>query len=360
LNVLISSKMSSPLDLIRQKTILFLTTQEYSLAPSISDPYSTPANIASLPVQNKALAEALSLAGADVRFSSWKFPAAASTRATLCRFDIILFLCCDGYVAHIENFLRFLDQTLIPLHEALPRLRIVNDPRVVRWNVTKEYLRELQDARFRVSRTKFLQRAGCDLGTFKSAVEKFAGGIQKPVVLKPSVGASGTSLHLIQDPGSLTKEDLERMEAMLGVPETVGSIMIQEFQPTIRTVGEYSLAYVGGVFSHAVLKRPKAGGTEWRVNSQYSGRAEEVANKDLPKSSLRVGEEMCAWLEKKFGKGTVGYMRWDGVVAEDDGGFVVGEVELIEPEIWLTEGDGQQRVENFVKCLLDEGSQPVG
>ena len=346
--------MSTPLDLIRQKTILFLTTTEYSQAPSISDPYSEPANIALIPVQNKELAEALSLAGADVRFSSWKFPAAASTRATLCRFDIILFVCCDGYVQHIEDFLRFLDQTLIPLQDVLPRLRIVNDPRVVRWNAAKEYLRELQDARFRVCRTRFLQRAGCDLAGLKSAVEEFADGVKKPVVLKPSVGSSGTGLHLIQDPSALTKDDLERMEAMLGLPGQVGSIMIQEFQPTIRTIGEYGLVYVGTVFSHASLRRAKVGGMEWRVNSQYSGKVEEIKKQDLPKSALEVGEKMCAWLEKKFGKGSVAYMRLDGVVAEDDGGFVIGEVELIEPEIWLTGGDGQQRVDNFVKCLLEE------
>ena len=47
-------------------------------------------------------------------------------------------------------------------------------------------------------------------------------------------------------------------------------------------------------------------------------------------------------------------MRLDGALAEDDGGFVIGEVELIEPEIWLAKD--QQRVERFVKCLLEEGN----
>jgi glutathione synthase/RimK-type ligase-like ATP-grasp enzyme len=345
---------STTFDLIRQKTILFLTTKEYSHAPSISDPYSEPANIASLPVQNKALAETLALAGADVRFSSWKFPAAASTRATLCRFDIILFLCCDGYAQHMEDFLRFLDQTLIPLQEVLPRLRVVNDPRVVRWNAAKEYLRELQDARFRVCRTKFLQRAGCGLEGLKRAVEEFvAGGARMPVVLKPSVGASGNSVHLVRDPTAFTTEDLERMEAMLGLPGTVGSIMIQEFQATVGTVGEYSLVYVGGVFSHAAVKRPKAGGAEWKVDSQYGGGVVEIGKEDLPTGATEVGERLCEWLRKKFGEGSVGYMRLDGVLAEDDGGFVIGEVELIEPEIWLAKD--QQRVERFVMCLLEEG-----
>lgn len=351
---LIHRMSSSSLDAVRTKTLLFLTTSEYSLAPSIADPYSTPANIAALPVQNKALAEALALAGADVRFSSWKFPAAGSTRATLCRFDVILFLCCDGYVTHIDDFLRFLDATLIPLQEALPRLRVLNDARVVRWNATKEYLHELQGAGFRVCRTAILQRVGCGLARFTAAVEEFAGGVRKPVVLKPSVGASGTSLHLVQDPAALSKQDLEKMEAMLGVKGDVGSIMIQEFQPTVKTVGEYSLVFIRGWFSHAVLKRPKTGAMEWRVNSQYSGSVEEIAKEDLPNGAVEVGERLHVWLEKKFGEGSVGYMRFDGLVAEDDGWFVIGEVELIEPEIWMAKEP--ERVERLAQCLLDEGT----
>src|SRR5947207_1895203 len=224
---------SSPLDAVRTKSILFLTTPEYSLAPSIADPYSTPANIAALPVPNKAVAEALALAGADVRFSSWKFPAAGSTRATLCRFDAILFLCCDGYVAHMDDFLRFLDATLIPLQEALPRLRVLNDARVVRWNATREYLRELHGARFRVCRTTFLERVGCDLAAFKVAVHDFAAGTRKPVALRSGVAASRTSLYLVQDPAAFTTQDVEKMEAMLGEKGDGRPMMIQEFQPTI-------------------------------------------------------------------------------------------------------------------------------
>lgn len=334
---------SSALDAVRAKTILFLTTSEYSLAPSIADPYSTPANIAALPVQNKAVAEALALAGADVRFSSWKFPAAGSTRATLCRFDVVLFLCCDGYVAHMDDFARFLDATLIPLQEALPRLRVLNDARVVRWNAAREYLRDLQGTRFQICRTTFLERVGCDLARFKTAVQEFAAGVGKPVVLKPSVRASRTNLYLVQDPAALSRQDLEKMEAMLGVEGGVGPIMIQEFQPTFGTIGEYSLVFIRDLFSHAVLKRPKASGT-----------AEEIAKEDLPNGAVETGERLHRWLEKKFGEGSIGYMRLDGLLADDDGGFVIREVELIEPEIWMTKD--QARVERFAQCLLDEGT----
>jgi hypothetical protein len=148
---------------------------------------------------------------------------------------------------------------------------------------------------------------------------------------------------------------VEKMEAMLGVKGDVGPIMIQEFQPTITTVGEYSLVFVRGLFSQAVLKRPKIDGTEWKVSGQYSEQADEIGKGDLPSGAVEVGERLHVWLEKKFGKGSVGYMRLDGLLAEDDGGFVVGEVELIEPEIWMAKD--KARVERLAQCLLDEGTE---
>lgn len=345
---------SATLDAIRATTILFLTTAEYSLAPSVADPYSTPANIAALPVQNKALAEALALAGADVRFSSWKFPAAASTRATLCRFDVVLFLCCDGYVQHVDDFLRFLEQTLMPLQEALPRLRVVNHARAVHWNARQEYRQELQDAQFRVCRTRYLHPESSDLAAFQAVVADVGSRVKKSVALKPTGGASQTSGYVVQDPGALSREDVEMMQGMLRAKGGMGSIMIQELPATVRTVGEYSLVFVGGTFSHAVTTGLKGGGAEQRVDSQYHGRTEEVAKEALPTGAAEVAERLLAWLAKKFGQGSVGYMRLTGLVADDDGGFVIGEVGLIEPEIWMA--TDQDRVERFAKCLLDEGN----
>ena len=269
---------ASPIDtLVSAKTILFLTTEEYSAAPSVSEPFSQAANISSLPLQNKALAETLFQAGVDVRFSSWKFPAAASTRATLCRFDVILFLCCGGYREgdNRPKFLRFLDETLIPLQEALPRLRVVNDARVVRWNVDQE---------------------GC-LGELKAAGFK-----------------------------------------------------------TQKWLGECVLCFVGGEFSHAGIQVPKAAGEGEIVNGANHVSSKELKREGVPKSAVEVGERLYVWLEKRFGQGKVGYMRLVGTAAEDEDGFVISAVDLIEPEMWLTRADEKERIERVVKCLLEERS----
>ena len=50
-----------------------------------------------------------------------------------------------------------------------------------------------------------------------------------------------------------------------------GDVMIQQLVPEIRTHGEISLMFFGGVFSHAVSKRPQAG--EFRVQERLGGRS---------------------------------------------------------------------------------------
>ena len=50
------------------------------------------------------------------------------------------------------------------------------------------------------------------------------------------------------------------------------AMLVQQFQPTIATDGERSLIYIAGRFTHAVVKRPKAG--DFRVQGHLGGRSE--------------------------------------------------------------------------------------
>ena len=56
-----------------------------------------------------------------------------------------------------------------------------------------------------------------------------------------------------------------------------GDVMIQPLVPEIQTAGEISMMFFGGVFSHAVSKRPQAG--EFRVQERLGGR---IARTDPP------------------------------------------------------------------------------
>ncbi len=54
------------------------------------------------------------------------------------------------------------------------------------------------------------------------------------------------------------------------LPEDV--YLVQPFQPEIQTEGEWSLIFIDGEYSHAVLKRPAAG--DYRVQNDFGGSAE--------------------------------------------------------------------------------------
>ncbi len=87
--------------------------------------------------------------------------------------------------------------------------------------------------------------------------------------------------------------------------------------------GEWSLVFFAGAFSHAVIKRPRGG--DFRVQDDFGGRAELVP---APESlvSLAAAILTCA-------PGPSVYARVDGV--ETSHGFVLLELELIEPHLFL-------------------------
>ena len=64
--------------------------------------------------------------------------------------DVILFLCCDRWGEHGELFRRFLKETLGPLQESVPRLRVLNGAEAVLWNAGEGYVNDLEGAGFRV------------------------------------------------------------------------------------------------------------------------------------------------------------------------------------------------------------------
>ena len=100
--------------------------------------------------------------------------------------------------------------------------------------------------------------------------------------------------------------------------------MVQPFLPEIADEGEWSFVFLGGEFSHAVLKTPRAG--DFRVQEDHGGRTEW---REPPPGLLTQAREAAIsmpgpWL----------YARVDGV--RRDAELLIVEVELIEPSLYLT------------------------
>jgi glutathione synthase/RimK-type ligase-like ATP-grasp enzyme len=199
---------------------------------------------------------------------------------------------------------------------------MLNASGVLRWNLTKRYLAELAEHDVPVVPTLWVTDAGGP--TLSDAV---AGrGWHDGVVVKPIVSASGHGTWTATDAERGTAD--ARFSAALAIAPY--GLMVQPFLPRVQSHGEWSLIFLGGRYSHAVIKRPAAG--EFRVQHEHGGAA-EVAN-PTPRliEDARRALTAAAQCTDRAPADLV-YARVDGI--EDDGGLLLMELELIEPALHL-------------------------
>jgi glutathione synthase/RimK-type ligase-like ATP-grasp enzyme len=101
-------------------------------------------------------------------------------------------------------------------------------------------------------------------------------------------------------------------------------MLIQPFQKAIEGDGEYSLMLFGGRFSHAIVKRPKAG--DFRVQPHLGGRDEPC---DPPEGAIDLARTALA-----AAPAPATYARVD-IIRDNDGELRIMELELIEPALFL-------------------------
>ena len=215
--------------------------------------------------------------------------------------DIVLPLVAWGYHHRVAEWHRLLDR-----FEA-ERVPLINPVALLRWNSDKAYLEELGKAGVAVVPTMRSDTLGH--GTLAAARARF--GVDDLVVKPPvSAGADGTYRIGIGDE----------------IPVDVygKAMLVQPYQRSIATTGELSLLMFGGTYSHALIKRPKAG--DYRVQPHLGGT--EILC-DAPAEAVAVAE---AALAKAPARPT--YARVD-LIADDAGQWQLIELELIEPALWL-------------------------
>ena len=117
-----------------------------------------------------------------------------------------------------------------------------------------------------------------------------------------------------------------------------GGALVQPFLDEIARVGECSLFYFGGAFSHAVLKTPAAG--DFRVQAQHGGTHRPIE----PAAEMRQATEAIL---RALPVAPL-YARIDGV--ERDGHFELMEVEVIEPYLFFP-GSGEAAVARYVEAV---------
>jgi hypothetical protein len=187
-----------------------------------------------------------------------------------------------------------------------------NPAPLARWNMNKGYLRELERASVWTVPTEWVSpRAEVTL----NQIVRARGWTD--VVVKPVVSASANQTWRI--PGEVSEEDEQRLRTIL----KSGEAMVQPFIESIDNEGEWSFIYLGGEFSHAVLKRAALG--DFRVQAAYGGTAISSDPQDGWLDQVRsiLNTVSGPWL----------FARVDGCIV--DGRFMLVELEMLEPDLFL-------------------------
>lgn len=267
---------------------------------------------------DRRLQAALQARGVDASVCVWSDPANDWSR-----FDAVIIRSTWDYFRRYPAFLAWLD------HLDDRGVRVINDSSVVRWNADKHYLQSLSRLGIPVVPTEFA--AAADV----LAVVEALG--DREVVVKPAV--SGSAWNTMR---GRARDAAFRAEAARLPREA--TYLVQPFLPEIASAGEWSLVYFGERLHHAVLKTPAAG--DYRVQSEHGGLI-RVATPDI---RLQAAGRKVLDAARTLGMGATTYARVDGVVVDDD--FLLMELELIEPNLFLTLADAVDPFADEVAAAL--------
>jgi hypothetical protein len=217
-----------------------------------------------------------------------------------------------------------------------------NPLKIVRWNMNKTYLRDLE----RVG-VKIVPTLWGDAGSEMRISSWFEALGTNTLIVKPTISANADHTYPIRQ---------DNAEALLPTLREVFSIRAYMVQPFIQAVvseGEYSVFYFNGKFSHAIIKTPASG--DFRVQEEHGGDIREAEPSATPHyAALRESTDKVMQALKTLGFGTPMYARVDVVRLSDEGKpeeFAVMEVELIEPSLYLRTSEGAP--ERFAQAVHD-------
>ena len=246
-----------------------------------------------------ALDAALAERGIEARWAVWDDPAVDWSSASL----VAVRSTWDYTVRPVEflSWARSLDQS-----------RLLNGADVFTWNHDKRYLLDLHHVP--TVPTAWLTGAAQvvaavdDLGT---------------AVVKPAVGAGGDGLVVV---GAGIDE------ATAAAYVETGAVVVQPLVTSIHTHGEVSVFVIDGVPCCQVVKVPL--GDEVRVHEEYGGTSTVVR---LDPACVEVALAADEEAARRFGR-RLDYLRVDLLWWE--GEWVVSELELIEPGLYLDVAPG--------------------
>lgn len=281
-----------------------MSLSQVPAAPTVTVALATAARLPSGMADTPALSAALAENGVAVQVPIWDDPETDWTQ-----FALVVPHCTWDYLDRSQEFRRWLQKC--DQRGVLP-----NPLRLLDWSLDKAYLLELAAQGIAVPPTVRFER-GDDAHPAR-LWERFG---RTPLVVKPSVGGGGHRVWRCADPEEAADVARTRLPTE--------SVLVQAFQPTVTTDGEYSAVFVEGSLSHVVRKCPKDG--DFRVHRRYGATRETV---DVQPWMLAYGRRVLSAV-----RSMPLYARVDFLLPRP-GEPVLMELELLEPDLYLRECPG--------------------
>ena len=252
-------------------------------------------------LEQELLKSSLEAQGLKVNVTFWDNPSYEWQKT-----KSVLFRTVWDYFERFDEFWEWLEQVKT-------KTRLINSYELIKWNIDKHYLRDLKNNGIQVVPTYFADR-GKNIG-LKEIANLNA---WKHIVIKPAISASAFNTYKI------TNDEIEQKEQLFHELLQTHDMLVQPFFPTISELGEASLMVFGGEFTHAILKKAKAG--DFRVQDDFGGTVHDY----------NPTQEEIKFAEKVFQSCTSLpiYGRVD-IVWDSNKHIYLSELEIIEPELWI-------------------------
>lgn len=239
---------------------------------------------------------ALRAGGCAAEMLAWDDPEAEAGP-----FDLAVLRSCWNYYRDPTAFAEWL--------EAADRAtRVLNPVAVVRWNLHKGYLRELEERGLAVVPTAYVARG--EPSSFEALLERNAWA---DVVVKPAISAASFHTKRFRAPEAASGQEF------LETLSRERDVLVQPYMRSFEREGERALVWIDGELTHAVRKSPRFAGGEERVSDALEVTEQE---RELAAAALSGLEEELL------------YARID-VIRDDEGALRISELELIEPSLFL-------------------------
>jgi glutathione synthase/RimK-type ligase-like ATP-grasp enzyme len=251
--------------------------------------------------EDNALKEAFEKYNLAVTINSWSDPQFDWNTA-----KFLIFRSTWDYFDRLDEFKQWLDNVK-------NKVNLINTAELIEWNLDKTYLFDLQNKGIPIVPTKLIKK-----GQNISLKEVMSASNWKKIVLKPTVSGAAKNTYLI-DLSEVSKyntiyEELVAQQDML----------IQPFMEHVITRGEVSHIILGGIYSHSILKIAEKG--DFRVQDDFGGSIHLYAASPEEVNIALDAVKACPTLPA--------YARVD-LLWDNTGKIVLGEIELIEPELWF-------------------------